>query len=175
LICDPFRVDIFRFQAFREARAPDPIARLTDLDAALAMVRGPALGGLAEDDQVRASLVSSIDEDVLLAREERVELLLRLRPPHAVLPEILRLVGQHPDRPRLPGVQMTCLQAMGRETEALEAYDTFRRRLSEEFGMDPPAMLRAIHVRILRGEPVLADRSTASGGFGVEAPLRATA
>lgn len=172
LACELSRVDVFRFRALLDAPSANPIARLADLDDALGMVRGPALGGLVEDDQAWMSLGGSIDEDVLLAREERVELLLRLRPPQTVLPQILQLVAEHPHRPRLLAAQMTCLQVMGRDAEALEAYDAFRRRLSEGFGIDPPEMLRVIHVRILRGEPVLADRFAVCSGRSSEASLR---
>lgn len=156
LVCDPQRVDLFRFRGLLDSATTGPAARLATLDAALELVRGPALGGVG-DDRVRAVLAADIDEDVVLAREERAELLLRLRPAHLVLPEVLRLVGQHPDRPRLVAARMTCLQALGRDREALLVYDAFRRRLAEEYGIDPPELLRALHLRVLRGEPVGGD------------------
>lgn len=157
MVCDPMRVDLFRFRGLLDSVPTELAARLETLNTALELVRGPALGGLG-DDGVRDVLAADIDEDVALAREERAELLLSLRPAHLVLPEVLRLVGQHPDRPRLVAARMTCLQALGRDREALRVYDAFRTRLADGYGIDPPELLRALHLRILRGHPVLDDR-----------------
>jgi DNA-binding SARP family transcriptional activator len=55
---------------------------------------------------------------------------------------------------------MGALAGSGREDEALAVYRSARVRLREELGVDPRPELKALHQRILRGEPV-AVRSTA--------------
>ena len=67
-----------------------------------------------------------------------------------LVPELQRLVREHPLRERLVGQLMLALYRAGRQSEALGAYAAARRRLAEELGLEPGAGLRELERRILR-------------------------
>ncbi|GAA2586684.1 tetratricopeptide repeat protein [Actinomadura fulvescens] len=167
LRCDPGRIDVHRFRALAaEARAgSDDEHRVTLLGRALALWRGPALTG-AGDEQARAQLAGGLEESRLNATEDLVEARLRLGRHHAVLHELLALVAEHPNRPRLTGALMLALHRAGRTADALEVYQAMRRRLREDLGLDPPPELRELHVAMLRGDPGLAAGQGAGPGPG---------
>ncbi|WP_410583952.1 BTAD domain-containing putative transcriptional regulator [Amycolatopsis sp. lyj-108] len=52
----------------------------------------------------------------------------------------------------LAGQLMICLQAQGRQAEALVRYATLRERLADELGVEPGPALQELHLRILRTE-----------------------
>jgi streptogramin lyase len=58
-----------------------------------------------------------------------------------------------PLRERLHAQLMLALDASGRRADALQAYDRVRRRLSEELGIEPGAVLRDAHRAVLTEEP----------------------
>ena len=61
-----------------------------------------------------------------------------------------RLIAQHPLRERLRSQHMLALYRSGRHAEALAGYQTFRRTLSEELGIEPSASLRELERRMLQ-------------------------
>ncbi|GAB3472977.1 AfsR/SARP family transcriptional regulator [Nocardiopsis coralliicola] len=61
-------------------------------------------------------------------------------------------VTQYPCNEELVEALMRALLATGRSADALTAYAQLRQRLADELGTDPPATLRGLHRRILRGE-----------------------
>lgn len=73
--------------------------------------------------------------------------------------EALRLahsaVDNYPTHEKLTGAVMLALYQAGRQQEALELFETLRRRLSEELGVDPDPTVRELHARILRQDPTL--------------------
>ena len=64
--------------------------------------------------------------------------------------ELETLVRRHPLRERLRGQLMLALYRCGRHAEALEAFQTFRRMLNDELGIDPPPRLKEVERLILR-------------------------
>lgn len=60
--------------------------------------------------------------------------------------------------------------AAGEPAKALLVYEELRRRLVAELGTDPAAETRAVHVAVLREEPV--TEPSAMGGLGRKAALR---
>ena len=58
-----------------------------------------------------------------------------------------RLAAEFPLRERLAALLMTALYRCGRRGEALAAYDTTRRILSEQLGLDPGPGLRRCRPR----------------------------
>ena len=61
------------------------------------------------------------------------------------------LVERHPLRERPVELTMDALVDLGRRADALRAYDAFRRRLGEELGIEPSALLVARHAELLTG------------------------
>ncbi|WP_160051740.1 BTAD domain-containing putative transcriptional regulator [Nocardiopsis sp. FR26] len=156
LEADPEQVDLVRFESLaRRGRsrlaAADHAGAARDLEAALALWRGPALAdltahGLAEDTALRLS------ETHRAALEDHLAALTGLGRHAEVLPEAEALVSREPHRERPLELLVRSLAATGRTADALAAYDRFRDRLAGELGLDPSARLRDLHLRLLRGE-----------------------
>lgn len=66
--------------------------------------------------------------------------------------ELSPVARAHPLRERLTGQLMIALASTGRQADALMAYDTLRRTLRDELGIDPSALLQDLYMRILRAE-----------------------
>lgn len=73
----------------------------------------------------------------------------------AVIGELRELVRQYPVRERLHGLLMGALYRAGRQAEALQVYRTARNMLVKELGVEPAPELRALHERMLTGEPLV--------------------
>jgi DNA-binding SARP family transcriptional activator/tetratricopeptide (TPR) repeat protein len=153
LRCDPGRVDVHRFAELTAAAAAagDDERRLALLDSALALWRGPALTDAAAEP-VRGMLAGHLDEARLVAVEDRLDALLRLRRDHGTIEQLTRLTAEHPSRQRLVGMLMVALHRAGRTAEALRAYRDTRRQLADDVGLDPSAALQRLELAILRDE-----------------------
>ena len=68
--------------------------------------------------------------------------------------ELAALVEQNPLRERLRAQLMLALYRCGRQAEALEVYQEFRRGLSEQLGLDPGPGLQAARDRDPHPRPV---------------------
>jgi DNA-binding SARP family transcriptional activator len=119
------------------------------LDEALALWRGPALTDLG-DAPVRHIEAPRLEEMRLAAVEARAEALLGLGEGARLVPELLRLVAQHPLRERFVEQLMAALHAGDRRSEALDLYRRTRHRLVRDLAVEPGARLRQAHRRILR-------------------------
>jgi DNA-binding SARP family transcriptional activator/predicted ATPase len=136
--------------AFVQGRFAEAAQRLQD---ALALWRGPALG---EFDEPFAELESArLEEQRLAYLEDRVEADLALALHGELVGELETLVRRHPQRERVRGQLMLALYRSGRHAEALESYQGFRRMLTDELGIDPPARLRELERRMLQQDPSL--------------------
>jgi predicted ATPase/DNA-binding SARP family transcriptional activator len=65
--------------------------------------------------------------------------------------ELTELTRREPLRERPHALLMSTLQAESRNVEALRVYDDFRRRLSDELGIEPSPLLAAQHADLLAG------------------------
>jgi branched-chain amino acid transport system substrate-binding protein len=63
--------------------------------------------------------------------------------------DLERFVSEHPYRERAIGQLMLALHRSGRRAEALAAYDSARRRMAEELGIEPGDRLRRLHAAML--------------------------
>ena len=129
------------------------------LGDALALWRGPALGGLTAEALRREA--ERLEALRLQALEDRIEADLGCGRERDVVPELEALVAEHPFRERLRGQLMLALYRTGRQTDALEAYREGRTLLSEELGLEPGAELRGLEQRILAHDHAL-DPQTAT-------------
>jgi DNA-binding SARP family transcriptional activator/pimeloyl-ACP methyl ester carboxylesterase len=151
-------LDLSRFERSvaraREALSEsDPQKAKELLDRALVLWRGPAL---AEFDEPFGKHESGRLEELLLATVElRIEAELALGQQRDVVGELETLIAQHPLRERLRSQHMLALYRSGRHAEALASYQTLRRMLAEELGIEPSASLRALQRQMLQQDPSL--------------------
>ncbi|WP_016700308.1 AfsR/SARP family transcriptional regulator, partial [Actinoalloteichus spitiensis] len=149
---------------------PDRRARL--LRQALSLWRGPSLGDLA-DEGVLGTLAHSIEEFRLDLVEQRVTADLELGREGLVTAELVRLLDEHPLRERLAAHLLVALYRLGRRADAIARYQDVRRRLREEFGVDPSPHLQRTYERVLRDDPVLlgsGNRPAVTAGRDSAAP-----
>jgi DNA-binding SARP family transcriptional activator/tetratricopeptide (TPR) repeat protein len=142
------RIDVVEFDrrvAQARDRRADQAAAASELRAALAMWRGPALGGLP-GLTVEAT---RLEERRLHALEERIAADLSLGRHSDLISEVAVLVAEHPLRERFRGQLMLALHQAGRRFEALDAYQDARRTLIEELGLEPGPELRRIQQAVL--------------------------
>jgi DNA-binding SARP family transcriptional activator len=148
-------LDIARFDqqliAARQAAARHEEAAITALDAALALWREPILGNVVSRS-LHDEVVPRLTDRYLEAVELRAELCLRSGRHRMLAEELAGIAHAHPLRERLAGQLMIALAGAGRQVDALITYDTLRRTLREELGIDPTPRLQELHVRILRAE-----------------------
>ncbi len=148
----PAQVDAARFEELlasaREATGEEALAIL---DGALALWRGPALGEFADRPFAQPEAVR-LEELRLAAQEQRAELLLRLDRAGDAVVTLGALLAEHPHREGARALLMEGLYRLGRHTEALEAYQSWRRHLADELGLEPSPALQHLEREILRHE-----------------------
>ncbi|MFK4066944.1 AfsR/SARP family transcriptional regulator [Streptomyces sp. NPDC029674] len=123
------------------------------LSEALALWRGPALGGIGET--LRA-MADQLEEARQAALEERIAAdLAQAGHETELVGELTALVATHPTRERLRAQLMLALYRLGRQADALAVYAEGRDVLAEELGLDPGPGLRSMHEAILRADAAL--------------------
>ena len=108
---------------------------------------------------LRALEAARIEELRLHALEQKIEAELALGRHDDVVPELERLIGEHPLRERLRAQLMLALYRAGRQAEALQAYQDARSTLVEELGIEPGPELQRLERQILNQDPALAAPS----------------
>ena len=129
-------------------------AALGELTVALALSRGPAWGDLLDGGALEPD-AQRLDELKLSVLESRFEAELVLGHGAELVPELEQLVAEHPLRERLVASLMLALYRAGRQTDALDAFQTARRRLVDELGLDPGPELHELQRRILDHDSTL--------------------
>ncbi|MEU1667167.1 BTAD domain-containing putative transcriptional regulator [Streptomyces sparsogenes] len=150
----PQDVDLLHFEALtrngtRALDAGDPGTAAEVLRQALALWRGPALADLPDRDAAAARPEALR----LVALHRRIDADLALGRAADVIPELRGLVVDHPLDETFHAQLIRALHASGRTADALAAYETVRRTLADHLGADPGADLKALHGRLLSGEP----------------------
>ncbi|MEV0253431.1 BTAD domain-containing putative transcriptional regulator [Streptomyces sp. NPDC050732] len=143
----------------RQAAAAGDHARAARLlSDALALWRGPALGGIGET--LRA-MADHLEEARQAALEERIAAnLAQAGRETELVGELTALVATHPTRERLRAQLMLALYRLGRQADALAVYADGRDVLAEELGLDPGPGLRSMHEAILRADASLLPAPT---------------
>ena len=170
-------LDVERFEqllarADRALAQQAPAAALDDLDAALALWRGPPLADV-RDQPFAAAAVPRLEELRFRAFELRGDALLALGEHDALLPDLERLIAEHPYRERLREQHLLALYRAGRQTDALAAYRATRETLLGDLGVDPGPALQELERAILTHDPALAPPSPESA-TPVRLPVPAT-
>ena len=145
----------------REAAAtPDPRQRLDRLRSATTLWSGPPLNELRElpwfDEQAR-----QLDDLLLRARLELLDVRLALGEGARVVTELESLARVHPWHEEIAGLLMRALYGIGRQADALSAFQRLRRALNEELGIDPGPRLHDLETAILRHDPSLSEPTSA--------------
>jgi len=162
LAVPPERIDLGRFeQLVAEARAAEPDERASLLRAALGLWRGAPLADLAFEPFAQAEVLR-LEELRLAALEDCFDAELASGRQASLVPELAAAVAGHPLRERLRGQLMVALYQSGRQAEALEAYQSARRTLLDELGIDPGPQLQELHSQILRQEVTLPRAAAAT-------------
>lgn len=149
LAAEPDQVDALCFGLLLDgvAAAPDPAAERSRLAEALALWRGTPFDGI-RSDWLEHFVAPALQDRYLTALERRVDLDLA----HGAQPDpaqLAKAAERHPLRESLWARLLRVLESAGRPAEALERYETIRRRLAEELGADPSPELRQVHADLL--------------------------
>ena len=136
----------------------EPLTARESADQALALWRGEALAGIAEEHAIRA-YASALEEQRLQVFETRAEADLELGHHVDVISDLRTAASRHPTRERLQSLLMLALYRAGRQAEALDVYRAARAHLNDELGLEPGPALRDLQARILHHDPRLAAAS----------------
>ena len=152
----PGELDADRFAALvgegRQALAsgaPDLAVDL--LDEAVGLWRGRALADVHGTPLVAAE-ADRLEESRIEALELRAEASLACGRYAEVVPEVRRLLVDHPLQEKLWALLIRALYGAGRQAEALEVYEQARNRISDELGVDPGTELRQLYHQILNAD-----------------------
>jgi len=138
--------DALESHAYEEASA--------ELAHGLGLWRGEVFADVA-DLGFAAPIVARLEEMRTIAQGLKIEAELALGRHAAALPEIDRLLAEHPLQEQLHEQRMTALYRLDRQADALAAYREVRRRLHHELGIEPSAHLQELHRAVLAQDPVL--------------------
>lgn len=149
---EPEAIDAHRFEhLIGEARrdmAEDPASARRAIDEALELWRDRPLAGLAFEELAQTE-IRRLAELHLSALELRHEASIRTGDPGSAIPELEKLVAEHPLRERLVALLMEAMAGSGRQAEALRAYRALELLLAQEMGLEPSEELRRLEQRIL--------------------------
>jgi YVTN family beta-propeller protein len=170
LAVDPAQIDAGRFEALvADARAvleSGEAGRAAELMVdALELWRGFPLEEFAYEPFAQAE-IARLQEARLAALEDRIDAELSIGRGAELVPELERLVAEHPVRERLVAALMLALYRARRQTDSLAVYRAMRQGLVEELGLEPGPELRELERRILQHDPTLAAARVAVRAAG---------
>ncbi len=152
------RLDVTEFRGYvaqgrRAAAAADHTGTRAILERALRIWRGPALADVP--DELATDLRMALADELLAAAELKLNAELALGQFDEVLRGTAPLLAEHPYAEQLYRLQMSALAGAGRRADALAAYRRAYRRFTDDLGVEPSSVLRALEQRILQGAPVV--------------------
>ena len=167
-------VDAARFEqllaAAVEVNAPDALHLI---DAALDLWRGVPLEEFI--DRPFAQIESRRLEELRGgARERRASLLLAAGRPADATAELEVLLAEQPERERARVLLMEALYEQGRHTSAIEVYQSWRRTLGDEYGLEPSPALQQSEQRILQHAVISTEDGQPAAAFSVPVPRPAS-
>ena len=152
----PGELDLDRFSAAVAAAGGllDPARRAGALADALAMWRGEPLADLTGERFAQPE-IARLAELHLAAIEAWAEAEVAAGNQAKVLPELDRLVADHPLSEGLRANLMLALYRAGRQSDALRVFREARRQLAEDLGIEPGTELQQLERQILDHDPSL--------------------
>jgi YVTN family beta-propeller protein len=180
------QLDVRRFERLVQAgrtalaeNAPGPAQ--ASLRAALGLWRGSPLADLCYEPFAQVE-IGRLEELRLGAVEDCIEADLALGRHADAVSELGALVAAHPLRERLYQLLMIALYRCGRQSEALAVYQSARRVLVDELGIEPSPALQRIERAVLeqdasldpppRAAPALSAAQAREGRFWRKAAAR---
>lgn len=171
----PGELDLAAFEEFsvlgRAAADADSTVEAVQLfRSALGLWLGPIGAGL--DSKILDAVSAKFQEARHTVLEDCFDLELKLGRERQIVGELAAQVREQPFRERLAAQLMLALFRSGRKVEALEFFRNLRKRLDEELGIEPSAVLRDLEYAILAcdSEPVEIPRR----GWGAAQDIRLT-
>jgi DNA-binding SARP family transcriptional activator len=134
--------------------ATDPVRTRDLLTEALDLWDGPVLEGVAGGPMCHSSVLH-YEESRLSAIEDKFHACLAAGIQGGVISELKKMAMLYPWRERLAEMLMIALYRSGRQADALREYNVVRRRLVDELGMEPSAILQDRMQAILNHDPSL--------------------
>jgi SARP family transcriptional regulator, regulator of embCAB operon len=134
--------------------ATDPVRARDLLTEALDLWDGPVLEGVSGGPLCHSSVLH-YEESRLAAIEDKFHACIVAGIQGGVISELKKMAMLYPWRERLAEMLMIALYRSGRQADALREYNLVRRRLVDELGMEPSAMLQDRMQAILNHDPSL--------------------
>jgi DNA-binding SARP family transcriptional activator len=147
----------------RAYTAGDPEQAAAQLAEALALWHGSPLADVPATTLVETE-AERLAELRLDAAELRIKAELACGSHAQVIPELRRLLADHPLREGLWLLLMQALDGAGRHAEALDAYGQARTAIADELGVDPGAELRQFYADMLANDDKLAREGSDAPG-----------
>jgi DNA-binding SARP family transcriptional activator len=156
LLLHPGDLDAERFETLAEQGRKalgegDPRGAAEALAEALGLWRGRALADVPPSALVAAE-ADRLEESRLAALELRIEADMGCGLHAQLVPELRRLLSDHPLREGLWALLIRALDAAGRHAEALAAYGQARAVISDELGVDPGPDLQRLYQALLTAD-----------------------
>lgn len=153
------QIDVRRFERLaaegRRALAANQAGRAAeDLRAALSLWRGSPLADVS-DEQFARPEITRLNDLWIGILEDRIEADLALGRHADLVGELLKLLPAHPLRERLYQLLMIAMYRCGRQSEALAVYQSARRMLVDELGIEPGPGLKRTERAILEHDSSL--------------------
>lgn len=151
--CDLFEFERLILAGRAAAGAGADVAAAAALREALELWRGNAFPDTGSSGaSVLAAEAQLWEEMRITAYEDCVDAELRVESRADLVPELRRLISDHPVRERLYLLLMRALCGIGDSAGALAAYGDARAALVRELGVEPGPALRELQARVLRGD-----------------------
>jgi DNA-binding SARP family transcriptional activator len=174
---EPSQVDLHLFRELTaEARARtrdgDDAGAAPLFDRAIALWRGAPLSDVGSD-LVQQRLVPGLAQERVAALVDAHDVALRMDQGPRVVPNLLRLVEEHPFEERFRLQLMLALHGCGQVPAALAVYQRWRGLLAREHGIEPGERLQSVQREMLRGAATVAlvrRYASVAGTAGESAP-----
>jgi DNA-binding SARP family transcriptional activator len=137
----------------------------TSFTHALSLCRGPLLGDIYQDvyhGPILSALHTWLEETRMECTELLIDAQLRCGRHRELVGSLYQLTREHPLREQLHYQLMLALYRCGRRAEALKVYQSARRILNEELGLEPSRDLQNLLQAILGADQQI-DLAQASG------------
>jgi predicted ATPase/DNA-binding SARP family transcriptional activator len=149
-----FELDVWRFDELVEQARAEPDRASVLLRDALALFRGEPLSDVAAERSI-AGWRRALEDKRVQALMLRIDADLDGGAAAELVPDLERMVAEHPFEERAWGQLMLALYRADRQADALDAFRRARHGLAAELGLEPGEQLARLQRRILERDPTL--------------------